>query len=153
MEFINGNITDITFGIICHQVNCQGVMGAGVALAIRNKWPVVYTVYHEAYGTNYLRLGRVIFVMIDSGLIVANLCGQNRYGRKGIFTEYDALHKAIHYISEVKRKIDKKMDIPIPVYFPNGMGCRLAGGDWNIVIKIIGKYIPDAKIVNYTHSK
>lgn len=27
---------------ICQQVNCRGVMGAGLALKIRRKWPVVY---------------------------------------------------------------------------------------------------------------
>lgn len=27
--------------VICHQVNCCGVMGAGLAKQIRDKWPVV----------------------------------------------------------------------------------------------------------------
>lgn len=30
---------------ICQQVNCRGVMGAGLALKIRRKWPVVYQQY------------------------------------------------------------------------------------------------------------
>ena len=29
---------------IVQQVNCQGVMGAGLAKAIADKWPVVYDV-------------------------------------------------------------------------------------------------------------
>ena len=32
MKIINGNILDITEGVIVHQVNCKGVMGAGLAL-------------------------------------------------------------------------------------------------------------------------
>lgn len=28
--------------VICHQVNCCGVMGAGLAKQIRDKWPVVF---------------------------------------------------------------------------------------------------------------
>ena len=150
MEFINGNITDITSGIICHQVNCQGVMGAGIALAIRKKWLVAYSKYMRAAARGELVLGNVIFVKIQIGLCVAHICGQDRYGRVGVYTNYEALHKAIRYISEVRLIVNKDMKMIVPVYFPNKMGCGLAGGDWNIVIQIIGKYIPDAKIVNYT---
>jgi O-acetyl-ADP-ribose deacetylase (regulator of RNase III) len=151
MEFINGNITDITFGFVCHQVNCQGVMGAGVALAIRKKWPVVYNEYIIAHTKYQLWLGNTIFVNVTPTLCVANLCGQDRYGRTGVYTNYEALHRAIHYVSETRTAAVEKVSMQIPVYFPNGMGCRLAGGDWNVVIQIIGKYIPDAKIINYTY--
>ena len=151
MEFINGSITDVTFGFVCHQVNCQGVMGAGVALAIRRKWPIVYTEYKRAYTNGMLKLGNVIFVKPHYGLYIAHICGQDRYGRTDVYTNYEALHKAIRYVSEVRMIVNKDMGIMVPVYFPNGMGCRLAGGNWDIVIKIIGKYIPDAKIVNYTY--
>lgn len=151
MEFINGNITDVTSGIICHQVNCQGVMGAGVALAIRKKWPVAYAEYKQAYTNGALILGNIIFAKIQADLYVVHICGQDRYGHIGIYTNYEALHKAIHSLSEMRRKVSKDIGVVFPVYFPNGMGCRLAGGDWNVVIKIIEKYIPDAKIVNYTH--
>ena len=150
MQFINGNITDVTFGFVCHQVNCQGVMGAGVALAIRKKWLVAYSKYKWAYTNGELKLGNVIFVKIHNGLHVAHICGQDRYARVGVHTNYEALHKAIRYISEVRMIVNRDMKIMVPVYFPNRMGCGLAGGDWNIVIQIIGKYIPDAKIVNYT---
>ena len=149
MEFINGNITDVTFGFVCHQVNCQGVMGAGVALAIRKKWLAAYSKYKWAYTNCELKLGNVIFVKIQTGLCVAHICGQDRYGRVGVYTNYEALHKAIRYISETRTIVNKDTGVTYPVYFPNRMGCGLAGGDWNIVIRIIGKYIPDAKIINY----
>jgi O-acetyl-ADP-ribose deacetylase (regulator of RNase III) len=151
MQFINGNITDITSGIICHQVNCQGVMGAGVALAIRKKWLVAYSKYMQASSRGELVLGNVIFVKIQTNLCVAHICGQDRYGRTDVYTDYKALDKAIRYISEVRMIVNKDMKMAVPVYFPNKMGCGLAGGDWNIVIQIIGKYIPDAKIINYIH--
>ena len=52
IKFVNGNI--LTFPerdedtIICHQVNCKGVMGAGLAKQIRDKWPVVFDEYKTA---------------------------------------------------------------------------------------------------------
>jgi hypothetical protein len=36
--------------IICHIVNDIGVMGAGIALSIRKKWPIAYNKYSEGLG-------------------------------------------------------------------------------------------------------
>lgn len=43
-EVIDENLLDAKNGIICHQVNCQGKMNSGVAKAIREKYPRVYSV-------------------------------------------------------------------------------------------------------------
>ena len=43
----HSNLLNIRSGVICHQVNCIGAMGAGLALQIRNKWPIVYEKYKE----------------------------------------------------------------------------------------------------------
>lgn len=48
------SVLDVTDGIICHQVNCQNVMGAGIARAIYEKYPKVKELYHkrcETYST------------------------------------------------------------------------------------------------------
>ena len=39
------DILSVTKGIITHQFNCQGVMGCGIELQIRQKWPEVYQRY------------------------------------------------------------------------------------------------------------
>jgi O-acetyl-ADP-ribose deacetylase (regulator of RNase III) len=41
----HSNLLEVKSGIICHQVNCIGAMGTGIALQIRNKWPVVFNDY------------------------------------------------------------------------------------------------------------
>ena len=45
LKYIKGDITEIESGIICQQTNCQGVMGSGLAKAIRDKWPKVFDEY------------------------------------------------------------------------------------------------------------
>lgn len=40
-----GNVFDSDADIICHQVNCQGVMGSGVAKEVRERYPEVYYAY------------------------------------------------------------------------------------------------------------
>lgn len=47
IEYIKGNILNVTEGIIVQQVNCMGVMGAGLAKQIKDKWPNIYNDYKE----------------------------------------------------------------------------------------------------------
>lgn len=45
IKTVEGNILDAEEDIICHQVNCKGVMGAGLAKQIKSKYPNVYKDY------------------------------------------------------------------------------------------------------------
>lgn len=51
IKFIDGNIFSRLSAskptYICQQVNCKGVMGAGLAMQICIQWPVVYRRYLE----------------------------------------------------------------------------------------------------------
>lgn len=44
---ILGDITKISQGIIMHQVNCQNIMGAGVAKNLYQTYPQVKELYHQ----------------------------------------------------------------------------------------------------------
>lgn len=59
---IQKDITTVEKGVIMHQVNCQNVMGAGVAKAIYLKHPLVKQAFHdlakkEPYNTPNKRFG------------------------------------------------------------------------------------------------
>lgn len=45
IEVVNGDLLQSNLPLIAHQTNCLGVMGAGIAKAIKNKWNSVYTQY------------------------------------------------------------------------------------------------------------
>ena len=45
VKYYNGDLLESGCDYICHQVNCQGVMGSGIAKSIREKWPVVFEKY------------------------------------------------------------------------------------------------------------
>ena len=59
IKFIDGNIFSRLSAskptYICQQVNCRGVMGAGLAKQIRDKWPVVFDEYKKICGTRQTR--------------------------------------------------------------------------------------------------
>lgn len=137
-----GDILNIERGIVCHQVNCMGKMGAGIALAIRKRWPVVYTDYMNTYYARQLALGTVVLSVIVHGeLYVASLCGQYYYGRKGRYTDYEAVGKCLEKVDIISK------DFNLPVFIPYKMGCSLAGGDWNLVYRIIDSKMTNASII------
>lgn len=140
MELIRKNILNIEKGLICQQVNCKGVMGAGLALSIRKKWPSVYDEYRQAFKEKNLNLGFVEFVSVDNGIYVVNLCAQDGYGRSRRYTNYKALRICLKTVARFSGAL------LLPCYIPYKMGCGLAGGDWNIVEKIIEEEIPNAII-------
>ena len=96
IEYIEKDITTIEKGVIIQGVNCQGVMGSGVALDIREKWPIVYSKYKEL-PTGKKMLGRSQLVQIskDPSLFVVNCFTQVFYGRDGRFASPGAIESSI----------------------------------------------------------
>jgi len=80
MRTINGNILDITSGIIAHGVNRKLVMGAGVALSIAKKYPEVKQQFLSR-NNPVPELGYVDPVYINDNLVICNCYTQDRYGR------------------------------------------------------------------------
>ena len=136
MIILNGNILEARENIICHQVNCQAVMGSGLAKQIRNKYPEVYTDYYNFCKTfdcaREKLLGNLKITICNDGKMVANLFGQFYYGRNlKQYTNYIALENSL------KKLLKFINDTDYTVAFPYNLGCGLAGGNWNIVYNII----------------
>jgi O-acetyl-ADP-ribose deacetylase (regulator of RNase III) len=131
-----GNILDYAgrFDVIAHQVNCQGIMGGGLAFQIKNKWPEVfkeYTDFIERTGLPKSQiLGRCQLVQTGCGFL-ANLFGQYTTGW-GRQTDYEALFRALQSLRDQMMAIGLKS-----VAFPMKLGCGLAGGDWEVVYGLI----------------
>lgn len=137
---VDMDIFDVTTGIIVHQCNNQGRMGAGIALEIRTRFPTVYEKYITAHKMNKLYLGMAQLISVSEGLVVCNLIGQDKYGWGKNFTDYKALTNGLRIIkafSNIKK---------LQVYIPYKMSCGLAGGDWDTVLQIIETEIPNAII-------
>lgn len=105
-----GDVTTPTYGIIGHGVNCQGVMGSGVALAIRNKFPKAYEEYLKFCapfkGREHDLLGLTQLVEVGRGLYVANMFTQLNYGRDGkAYADLNAIGSAIVKLKEQRRKL------------------------------------------------
>ena len=45
VKIVEGDIFESDAGFIVHQVNCQGVMGSGVAKQVKDRFPLVFEEY------------------------------------------------------------------------------------------------------------
>ena len=150
---IKGNLLDTHCQFICHQVNCQGVMGSGVAKAIRDKWPIVFEHYKQKYdfafdlarddknpkitASSYL-LGTIQFVPLYKDYQndikhkhVINIFAQDNYGYSVIqYTSYDAFWKCLQSIAAMVPKGST-------IAFPKNIGCCRGGANWKVISTMI----------------
>ena len=145
MKRIKKDILTVEFGIICHQVNARGVMGAGLAAQVKSQFPGAFNDYMDAYKSGNLKLGKVVISQIKPYNFIAHIVGQHDYGRSAIFTNYQALDIAFSSLKSFRESLDKE----IPIYFPYRMGSGLGGGSWRIVKDIIEEFFPDAIICQF----
>ena len=145
-DLVNGMKTDV----FCHQCNCFGKMGAGIAKQIASVYPEVKDADIANFRKNgaYKQLGTILPVKCEDGRICVNMYSQFHYGR-GLQTNYekfeDCLRKLAWYLKDYPQKT---------VGFPYGIGCGLAGGNWNIVEKMLRDFAEkvqnDVYVVRYT---
>lgn len=136
MKVVEGDLLDVTEGLIAHQVNCRGVMGAGVARVIARRYPEVEAHYRE-HCRNFeplSLLGTALLSPTDTGLIVANIFGQLDTGR-GLQTDYRAVADAL---DELSRRWGAS-ELPT-MHVPYMMGCGLAGGDWDVYSELLDEH-------------
>ena len=144
IEILKGNLLESSELLICHQVNCQGTMGAGLARQIKQKYPIVFRQYKklcDKYQAEDL-LGNCQPVLVDDYKVVVNLFGQLHYGRDKRYTDYKALAKSLEQLKYLLKFVDPYIHHDT-IALPYGIGCGLAGGSWDIVLKIITKAFED----------
>lgn len=124
--------------IIVHQVNELGVMGAGLALQIKNKYPDVYRKYKAV--ANKDCLGKIQLIKIDKNRWICNMFSQKGISRTKQTTDYKLFEQCIEKLSKYAEQHNLTVAIPYKI------GCGLAGGDWEIVKKLIDKYLSNAVI-------
>lgn len=129
---------------IVHQVNCQGVMGNGIAKQIKEEFPSHFEKYRE-YCNNCTDLLGTVFA-IDG---VVGVFGQEYYGRKERHTNYVALISGIEtFINNILVEFQYLTKIGVPY----GIGSGLGGGHWDIVRTLLNdlqKMYPEVTITIY----
>jgi len=115
--------------LIIHCCNDIGVMGAGVALAIKKKWPVVYSQYRIWYkkGKDF-KLGNIQAVRVEKDVAVVNMIGQKDIYKKGGVPpiRYKAIESCLTKVADLAEKYGASVHAP-------QFGSGLSGGKWNVI--------------------
>lgn len=149
IHFVKGNLLDAKLDYYCHQVNCQGRIGSGIAKVIKEKWPIVYDEYVKKYqeredeisrtcssfeytpSTGETLLGEIQLVRVDVDKTVVNMFAQEHYGYDGKrYTSYDGFWSCLGQIRE-------KVPVGSKIGFPDHIGCGLGGANWEVIKTMI----------------
>lgn len=133
IHYIRQDVTKVEKGVIAHGVNCQGVMGSGVAKAIRRRWPIAYDRYKQMpTGKSMLGTAHIVNVSEDgsNSLWVANCYTQVFYGFNGRFANPDAI---LNSLWDALSYADYHH---LDLYMPK-IGAGLGGLDWETEVKPI----------------
>jgi len=128
-----GNLLDVTKGHIVHGCNAQGIMGAGVALAVKRKYPAAFADYRNIYEESGLELGVSYPYCPTTDLVIWNAITQDGYGKTARNCSYDAIQTCFEDINNAIIGFDEiKKEIHIPM-----IGAGLGNGNWEIIREII----------------
>lgn len=141
IEYVHGDLLATDIKHIIHGCNSRGVMGSGVAKAIREKYPSAYRDYNDTYNSYGLDLGDIIVSTQDAGRVIHNAITQKDYGRdpSRVYVSYWAIAEVFNKINQWGIK-----EIAMPK-----IGAGLANGDWNVISAIIENTLIKTKPVVY----
>ena len=144
---VKGNLLGSSCDYICHQVNCQGVMGAGLAAQIRTHWPNVYKEYKEIckefIWNKSSPLGTILISETkDTATKIVSLFAQDGYGRNRRYTSYDAFWSCLGALRNTLKPGDT-------IAFPKNIGCGLGGANWQVIRTMIEEVLKNYEVYIY----
>jgi O-acetyl-ADP-ribose deacetylase (regulator of RNase III) len=139
MKYVKGSLLDASETYIAHGCNAQGVMGSGVALLIKDKYPKAYEDYKQFVRPRNHMLGSYVPSLQHDGKIILNLITQEFYGRDGrVYASTE------HIRNSLVEFVCDNMPL-VEVAIPK-IGCGLGGLKWPNVEKVLLSLEEDYKI-------
>lgn len=121
-------------------------MGSGVALAIKNKWPIVYESYMDMPSGKEM-LGQTHIIHVAEGLYVANCYTQLNYGYDRVkYADVDSVKECVRSCYNFADSNEYTISTPL-------IGSDRGGLDWDTEVEPIFLALnieyPDMKINVY----
>ncbi|MFH0904043.1 MAG: macro domain-containing protein [Methanobacteriota archaeon] len=132
ITFTSGNLLDIPADIRINTVNCVGVMGAGVALAFRKKYPEMFREYQKACKSGNIMPGKLFIWKNFSGDWIINVPTKRHWKELSRYEDIESGLIALH--DYLKDKGHVRVVLP-------ALGCGHGGLDWERVKIMIKKYL------------
>lgn len=128
IEFTNGDMFDVEADIRVNTVNCVGVMGAGVALAFKQRYPDMFKDYKRDCNDGIVKPGKMHVWKSLSGDWIVNFPTKRHWREDSRYEDIEAgLDDLRRYLDSVGHKT-----IALPA-----LGCGNGGLDWGRVSEMI----------------
>lgn len=142
IKFVEGDFFDYDADVRVNTVNCVGVMGAGVALAFKKKFPEMYKDYKSACSKKEIKPGKPHVWskgdMFSKRLTIINFPTKDHWRRP---STYEYVESGLIWLRNFLSTYSDDSCITIPA-----LGCGHGGLDWEIVKKLIIKHLSDLEI-------
>lgn len=138
IECVPGDFFDYEADIRINTVNCVGVMGAGVALEFKNRYPEMYHSYVKACKNNEIAPGKPHLwedYSLFAHCIIVNLPTKLHWRDP---SKYEYIERDLVWLREFLMDRDETVTLP-------ALGCGHGGLDWSIVKPQIYHYLKDVK--------
>ena len=137
IHFVHGNMFDTKYDAYVNPVNCKGVMGKGLALEFKKRYPMNFEFYKFICDQGKLKPGYVYWIRDNSkNITIINFATKDHWKDPSkIEWINDGCMKLRDYLLENPYNI-KNIVIP-------KLGCGLGGLDWSYVKNIFLEYFDD----------
>lgn len=129
--------------IIIQSNNCFNTQGAGLAKAIREKYPEVYEADSKTAKGDPNKLGTILAVkLLDISPFYCFLnYNQYKFGRNKRQVNYESFYRCLELSKEKCLELGFKT-----IGIPHGMSCNNAGGCWPIILCMIESVFNDDQV-------
>jgi len=134
IEFTNGDMFEKTVDIRVNTVNCKGVMGAGVALAFKNRYPEMFKDYKKACHDGIVRPGSMYVWKNLLGDWIINFPTKRDWREP---SRYDDILAGLDDLRSYLKNLGS-ISIALPA-----LGCGHGGLDWSQVSQMIKEKLND----------
>lgn len=135
----NGNMFDIDADILVNTVNCVGVMGCGVALAFKDRYPAMFREYHKACELRNIHPGVLWYYRASDLKLIVNFPTKDDWRKP---SKYEYIAKGLSQLRSLLKKYPPKTSIAIPA-----LGCGHGGLNWDTVFDLIKEYLGDSEYI------
>lgn len=142
MKYVIGNLLDAKTDALVNTVNTVGVMGKGIALQFKERFPTNFKIYAAECKANRVQIGKMLVVKENS-----------MYGEKLIInfpTKTEWFKKSqYNYIEEGLKDLRKVIEIyQIKSIAIPPLGSGNGGLKWDNVKQLLNKYLEDLKDID-----
>ena len=128
----NRNIFDSQCQTIVNTINCVGVMGKGLALEMKKRYPDMFEKYKDFCDKGLIDIGKLWVYKHSDDKWILNFPTKKDWRNK---SEYDFIDKGMKkFVETYKEKGIKTIAFPM-------LGCSNGGLDKSIVLQIMTKYL------------